>query len=107
MNSFPPNTSFEFVLCVQATADPGCTYKWSSNRANNDPKDGKDHLLITETIPGREYRLAWEDSPDVANRDFNDLIAVVRVLSNFRGAIDASTAVPVGNRLMFVWRRRK
>jgi Protein of unknown function (DUF3616) len=100
VNSFPPNTRFEFVLCVQATADPGCTYRWSSNRANN--ADGLDHVLITETIPGREYRLAWEDSPDVANGDFNDLIAVVRVLSNFLGAIDASTAVPVGNRLMFV-----
>jgi len=100
VNSFPPNTSFEFVLCVQATAAPTCTYRWSSNRANN--KDNLDHVLITETIPGREYRLAWEDSPDVANGDFNDLIAVVRVLSNFRGAIDASTAVPVGNGLMFV-----
>src|SRR5262249_33062719 len=80
---------------VQATASPGCTYKWSSNRANNDPKDGKDHVLITETIPGREYRLAWEDSPDVANGDFKDLIAVVRVLSNFRGAIDASTGISI------------
>src|SRR5262249_562115 len=102
VNSFPPNTSFQFVLCVQATASPGCTYKWSSNRANNDPKDGKDHVLITETIPGREYRLAWEDSPDVANGDFKDLIAVVRVLSNFRGAIDASTAIPIDKGRMLV-----
>src|SRR5262249_42339926 len=99
VNSFPLNTRFEFVLCVQATAAPACTYKWSSNPARN---GGKDHVLITETIPGREYRLAWEDSPDIANGDFNDLIVNVRALSNFRGAIDASTAVPVSNDLMFV-----
>ena len=100
VNSFLPNTRFEFVLCVQATEQRDCTYKWSSDPGKNEL--GLDHVLITETIPGREYRLAWKGSPDPAVRDFNDLVAVVRVLSNFRGAIDASTAVPVGNRLMFV-----
>src|SRR5262245_48261902 len=55
VNSFPPNTRFEFILCVQATAAPDCTYKWSSNPAKNKdvghPLGGVEHVLITETIP--------------------------------------------------------
>jgi len=45
--------------------------------------DRFDHVITTElkpnTFPGSVYQLAWEDTDGGGDRDFNDLIVVVRV----------------------------
>ncbi|MBC2712319.1 MAG: DUF4114 domain-containing protein [Desulfosarcina sp.] len=80
----------EFNLCAQTDSDPAtCEFFWSSNPGIN--SDGKDHVKTTELysgdpdVGGRVFLLEWEDQYDLGDEDFNDLIAVVRVVQDTDG----------------------
>jgi hypothetical protein len=80
----------EFNLCAQTDANPAtCEHFWSSNPSNN--TDGKDHVKTTELhagdpdVGGRIFMLEWEDLDGLGDEDFNDLIAVVRVIQDTDG----------------------
>jgi uncharacterized repeat protein (TIGR01451 family) len=79
---FAANAVLSFNFCAQTDADPECEYIWSSNSASN--SDAKDHVATTTIAPG-VFRLSWEDTPDLGDNDFNDLIAVVRVTNDTDG----------------------
>lgn len=81
IQGFAAGTTFEFRMCAQTNADANCEYVWSSNPSSN--SDNFDHLQTTAVnpvdFPGQIYRLNWEDKPNGGDKDFNDLIATVRV----------------------------
>jgi len=79
---FASGTAFQFSFCAQTDADPACEFVWSSNPSSN--SDTKDHVQTT-TIATGVFRLAWEDTEDLGDTDFNDLIAVVRVSNDTDG----------------------
>ena len=81
---FTAGTVLSFNLCAQDDADfSTCEYIWSSNPASN--SDGDDHVRTT-TLHGGNYNLmAWEDKPDLGDEDFNDLVAVVRIVQDTDG----------------------
>ncbi len=86
IQAFAAGTTFRFGFCAQTDADDACEFVWSSNAASN--SDGDDHLQTTDInpgSPGRVFRLNWEDKPDLGDMDFNDLIAVVRVIQDTDG----------------------
>jgi len=80
---FPANTTFEFKFCAQEDTDyTTCEHVWSSDQTQN--SDNFDHVTIDSVhnadYPGQIFRLGWEDLPEPeSDKDFNDLIAVVRV----------------------------
>ena len=77
---FPANTTFRFGMCAQTDADPECEFVWSSDPGSN--ADSKDHVLTTPIqaadYPDQIFRLGWEDTNDLGDQDFDDLIVVVR-----------------------------
>jgi hypothetical protein len=81
---FAIGDTLEFNFCAQVDADADCDYIWSSDSSDN--SDNEDHVITTELYDGdvdvdnRIFKLAWEDQPDLGDRDFNDLIVVVRVV---------------------------
>lgn len=91
---FPAGTVLRFAMCSRVSPiSVGCDFVWSSNPALNngaapysleaDPT--LDHLQITPVhnvdYPGRIFQLGWEDKPSNApsDRDFNDLVAMLRI----------------------------
>lgn len=87
IQAFASGTTFRFNFCAQTNADPACEFVWSSNQASN--SDSFDHLITTPIrpaeFPGQIFRLNWEDFPGGGDRDFNDLIAVLRVSQDTDG----------------------
>jgi uncharacterized repeat protein (TIGR01451 family) len=94
VQGFPAGTVLRFAMCARVSGvSPGCDYIWSSNPALNTGAGGYspeadptlDHLKITPIhnaeYPGRIFQLAWEDKPAnfPSDRDFNDLVAIVRI----------------------------
>lgn len=78
---FAAGTTFNFGFCAQTDSDAACEFVWSSSPASN--SDSFDHVqttpLLAGDFPGRIFQLAWEDLEGGGDRDFNDLIAVLRV----------------------------
>jgi hypothetical protein len=81
VEGFPAGTTFELGMCVKDSGQPACRDVWSSNPSKN--TDSFDHLMVTDLnptrYPGQAFRLNWEDTTSGGDRDFNDLIAVLRV----------------------------
>ena len=81
IQGFAAGTTFEFKMCAKTSPGPVCSFVWSSNQASN--SDNFDHVKTTEVdpvnFPGQIYRLGWEDTSGGGDKDFNDLIAQVRV----------------------------
>jgi uncharacterized repeat protein (TIGR01451 family) len=81
IDPFEAGTILRFNLCSQEDADPDCEHVWSSDPASN--SDGFEHVATRAVhaaeFPGRIFQLNWEDLPGGGDRDFNDLIAVLRV----------------------------
>ena len=87
---FAANDTLEFNLCAQSDGDPAtCENYWSSDPDSN--TDHQDHVKTTELYPGdpnvggRVFMLTWEDMNNLGDQDFNDLIAVVRVIQDTDG----------------------
>jgi uncharacterized repeat protein (TIGR01451 family) len=79
---FASGTVLRFGFCAQTDGDAACEYVWSSDAGSN--SDGDDHVHTVNIAPGA-FRLNWEDTPDLGDNDFNDLIAVVRVVTDSDG----------------------
>jgi uncharacterized repeat protein (TIGR01451 family) len=79
---FAASTVLRFNFCAQTDADPECEFVWSSDPGSN--SDNMDHVKTTTIAPG-VFRLAWEDTENLGDNDFNDLIAVVRVTNDTDG----------------------
>ncbi len=82
IQAFAANTLLSFNFCAQTDDDTQCEYVWSSNPGSN--SDNQDHVMTTTIAPG-VFRLAWEDTDNLGDNDFNDLIAVVRVTNDTDG----------------------
>jgi uncharacterized repeat protein (TIGR01451 family) len=84
---FAAGTTFEFRLCADNNGDGTCNNVWSSNPALN--SDRKDHVITTPLhpaeFPGKIFQMAWEDLPNLGDMDFNDFIAVIRVVTDTDG----------------------
>ncbi len=94
IQGFAAGAVLRFAMCAKVNAvSPGCDYIWSSNPALNtgvgsyslEADATLDHLHITPLhnadYPDRIFQLAWEDKPSdyPSDRDFNDLVAIVRI----------------------------
>jgi uncharacterized repeat protein (TIGR01451 family) len=79
---FSAGTSLRFGFCAQTDADDACEFVWSSDPASN--SDGDDHVQTADVAAGA-WRLNWEDTEDLGDQDFDDLIAVVRVVNDSDG----------------------
>jgi len=83
---FAAGDTLEFNFCAQIDGDADCDFIWSSNPTEN--TDGEDHVITTELYDGdpvvdnRTFRLDWEDLEELGDKDFNDLIVVVRVVQD-------------------------
>ena len=84
---FASGTVLEFNMCAQIDADAACDFIWSSDPADN--SDGEDHVITTPLFaaefPGQFFRLNWEDLENLGDRDFDDLVVVVRVQQDTDG----------------------
>ncbi len=78
IQGFAAGTILEFNMLAKTGSGD---YIWSSDSSKNVGEDGFDHVKITPLSSTADvYRLNWEDLPKASSdKDFNDLIAVVRV----------------------------
>jgi len=81
VQGFAAGTTLSFNMCAQTNSDPACEFVWSSNPSGN--SDNFDHVIMQDlypaNFPGRVTQMRWEDLENGGDRDFNDLIANVRV----------------------------
>lgn len=87
LQAFPAGAVLSFNMCAQTDADAQCEFVWSSNPGNN--SDNFDHVRTTPLqaaqYPGQIFLMAWEDTPNGGDNDFNDLIVVVRIVPDTDG----------------------
>jgi uncharacterized repeat protein (TIGR01451 family) len=80
---FAAGTVMRFGFCAQTDGDDDCEFVWSSDPASN--SDALDHVRTTTIVTGAAFRLNWEDTEGLGDQDFNDLIAVVRIVADTDG----------------------
>lgn len=86
---FAAGEILEFNFCAQVDGDADCDYIWSSNPAEN--SDAQEHLITTELYDGDPdvdntvFNLNWEDLPNLGDRDFDDLVATLRIVQDTDG----------------------
>jgi hypothetical protein len=104
---FAAGATLEFSLCVQTDADADCDFVWSSEQSKN--TDGAEHVRITPlhsgAFPNQIFQLGWETEENGGDQDFNDFIAVVRVMNDVSSCPTCTTLDTDGDGLWDDWER--